>query len=142
MPVPRSATRDTEGIAGALGGDGDGAALGGVLGGVLDEVADDLGDVGGVGERGREVGHLDADRVVNEGAGGLGEGLTRRWRSSGVGCEGHVDLLRVELGHLDGLGNEAVEAVDLGVDLGEELLTEAGVLRSPLGCEQARRWRS
>jgi hypothetical protein len=116
---------DGDGGGALLGGDGDGGAGEGVLGGVFEEVADDLLQDGGVGADFEAFGDGDAEGVVFFGPGAGFAGAVDE-PADGDGGEVHLDLLGVELRHLDGFGDEAVEAIALFVDDGEQLVGLGG----------------
>ena len=104
----------------------------GVFDGVAQQVGQDLFDPGLVGEDvGQEAGEGDA-----EVAGGLGgTALLDRdvdQARDGLRFQVELDFVCVELGHLDGLLDEVVEAVGLLVDDGEQVAS-APVHRGPAG---------
>ena len=104
----------------AVAGDEDGLRGGGVFDGVFEEVHQDFVDPRGVGEDvGQSGGEGDADLA----AGVIGEALFDGGVDEigdGLREEFEMDLVGVELRHLDGLFDEVVEAVGLFVDDGEE----------------------
>ena len=98
----------------------------GVLGGVLEEIAKKFIDPDGVGtDQGQGGGELDGDLVIGEPGGVFGDGFLDDG-AEGVWGDAHVDLLGVELSHLDCVGDELVEAVALFIDDGEELVGDVG----------------
>lgn len=116
---------EDDGVCAALSREEDGRLSGGVFGGVFEQVDEDFFDVVGVGQDERKLRNVLAEIVVGEddGAGahgGIDDGI------EADGSEGHVDLLSVELGHFNGLGDEPVKAVGLFVDDGEQFVSLVG----------------
>ncbi len=103
----------------------DGRSGSGVFGGIFQQIDEDFFDVVGVGDDGRKRWNVLVEIVVGKhnGAGAEGrfdDGVELR------GGEGHVDLLRIELSHFDGLGDEAVESIRLLVDDGQQFVALRG----------------
>jgi len=102
------------------GGDADAAAAGGIFSGVLQEVAEDFADGGGVDEDVGEIGRGgEVDRVAGELGGVFVDGVVDEG-GEGLRLAAEFDGTVVLLRHFNGLADEAVEAVALFVDDGDQ----------------------
>ena len=108
-------------VGASLGAEKDGAAGAGIFDGIFKQVAEELREPFGVGFDLREVGREgEGEGVLGEQAGGGLNGALGEL-GGGLRYEAHADFERVELGHFDGLSDEAVEAVGFFFDDGEQV---------------------
>ena len=132
MPGPRSATLTVIVWFSGLGGNANGSAGGRILGGVFEQVHQDFLDAGRIHAGGGKIGgNPDFHGMLSQKLLQFFQGFVDRGANRS-GFEVKLHLVRVDLGHLGGFPDQAIEAVAFLVDDGQQFLCLFRGVRS--GC--------